>query len=98
MSLADDRQLFGLDEGYSAAQLHEAYLRLARLHHPDHGGDLLRFQDVCRAHKALRAALETRPCSKCQGKGEIMLQRGFQIGTMRCAVCRGTGKERNDGR
>lgn len=42
-----------LEEGASVEDVREAYFRLAKEHHPDHGGDPLRFWRLTDAYKLL---------------------------------------------
>ena len=47
------RRTLGLSAGASAAEVRSAYRRLAKLHHPDKGGDAEAFQHVQRAYERL---------------------------------------------
>lgn len=47
------RRTLGLSAGASATEVRSAYRRLAKLHHPDRGGDAEAFQHVQRAYERL---------------------------------------------
>src|SRR4051812_6727899 len=54
----DPYQLLGVKPGASAEELHDAYRRLVKLHHPDRNGgsaeSTRRFQEIQRAFETLR--------------------------------------------
>lgn len=45
-SPADARTLLGISRGATVGEIRQAYRRLARVHHPDAGGDVATFQDL----------------------------------------------------
>lgn len=50
----DPYRVLGVPRGVSDEQLHDAYRRLVKLHHPDRGGDPERFKDIQQAYEELR--------------------------------------------
>ena len=66
---------------------------LAKLHHPDLGGDANEFH---RLHQAYSEALEetlAAPCAGCGGAGSRKLTKGFHQLTVPCDACEGTGRK-----
>lgn len=49
-------QTLGVDRGANAEEIKRAYRRLASQHHPDKGGDKLRFQEIQKAYETLSDA------------------------------------------
>lgn len=79
-----------------------AYRELAKLHHPDAGGDREKFlglgvaKDALLHHIGRRAAQSTlpdgrAPCARCGGKGTVESRRAWRTMVVRCPVCKGTG-------
>jgi hypothetical protein len=56
--LARDRALFGLEEGFTRAELRRAHARLTLIHHPDRGGSAERMAQLNMARDRLVAELE----------------------------------------
>ena len=50
----DPYRVLGVPPGVSDEQLHDAYRRLVKLHHPDRGGSAERFKDIQQAYEELR--------------------------------------------
>jgi curved DNA-binding protein CbpA len=50
----DPYRVLGVPRGVSDENLHDAYRRLVKLHHPDRGGDPERFKDIQQAYEELR--------------------------------------------
>lgn len=46
-------QILGVSETADPAEIKTAYRKLARLHHPDKGGDARRFEEIARAYRSL---------------------------------------------
>jgi len=46
-------KVLGVAENSSPAEIKTAYRRLARLHHPDKGGEASRFEEIARAYRSL---------------------------------------------
>lgn len=83
--------LLGLGEEPTAAEVREAYRKLALIHHPDSGGDPEKFKVI---HDAYTEALEevaNRPCENCKGKGKVPVQLGWAIKEETCPDCGGSG-------
>lgn len=80
-----------------------AYKRLARIMHPDKGGDTSKFAEITAAWATLkdkkkRAAYNMdlqqhwRSCTSCSGKGTRYKQAGFNAKTFQqCSTCNGLG-------
>ena len=95
--------MLGVHTGSDNAAIRAAYLRLAREHHPDRGGDAARFAAIAAAYNAIKdaprrqavAALwrATRPrCTACGGVGHTRANAGFTVvTTAACAGCGGAG-------
>jgi len=49
-------QILGVAENASPTEIKNAYRKLARLHHPDKGGEAYRFEEIARAYRSLLAA------------------------------------------
>lgn len=69
----------------SATELKHRFTTLINQHHPDHGGDEYKFQEVLQAYRLLKPILEK--CPKCGGTGEIIHHAGFVQTKRRCS-CR----------
>lgn len=87
----------------SATQIRDAYILLARQHHPDAGGENDVFQNITIAYAVLRdqaarrkydreLTMLAKPCSGCGGTGYTTKVVGIR-GTQRtqCHACSGTG-------
>ena len=94
MGLSSDRKLLGVEKGASRAELKLAYHRLAAKSHPDHGGDVLKFQNLNEAYRRLLyQAKQPKRCPECSGKGRVVTGRvGFQVIWATCPRCKGKGK------
>jgi hypothetical protein len=91
----------GLRSTATAAEVKDAYRKLASTAHPDHGGDADRMAHLNDAYVVATAEAE-KPvrCATCDGRGRIMAT-GFKTGSfvapmVRCSVCKGTGKVKRD--
>jgi curved DNA-binding protein CbpA len=95
--------VLGVHAGCGNEEIRAAYLRLAREHHPDRGGDAARFAAVATAYHALKDAprrqataafwrvTRTR-CQACGGAGHTRTGRGFTGVTLTgCDACGGAG-------
>lgn len=103
-------RILGVTPGASAVAIREAYLLLARTHHPDTGqGDADKFKSVTEAYTVLKnpvlrdlydkqRELLVEKCDSCQGLGQRARYRRFQlIGYKECPDCGGSGeKEEKD--
>jgi len=90
--MADSFTPLGLGPESTAAQVREAWKRLAQQHHPDRGGDQATFIRL-QAHykKALAEASAPRPCKACKGTGRIIQTNGWTTAHLYCFDCNGTG-------
>lgn len=78
-----------------------AYRALAKKHHPDAGGDAAQFAQVDRAKCILELWLDRQPkeprdwrveaCPACDGKGRVVVRKGFAQMTITCGRCKGSG-------
>jgi DnaJ-class molecular chaperone len=98
--------LGGLDlDTLSVPVVTKVFKNLAKVLHPDKGGDAKQFIEASRAQCILlgwlaRRAKETptsravssTPCPMCHGSGRRTLRRGFRSMTMICGICRGHGE------
>lgn len=83
--------------------IHKAFIKLAKKHHPDMGGDIKKFQLINAAHnmlctkKALQQTLKTtfvacKNCSVCAGTGVKSKSKGVVGKTYTtCTSCDGSG-------
>lgn len=69
-------------------ELKAAYRRHVGAHHPDRGGDPVRFSQVVAAYKALRSqgVQLARVCETCSGWGVV----GRKVAAL-CPACGGSG-------
>ena len=82
----------GLAEAASPEEVKNRWRELAAQHHPDKGGDAVKFNEVHQAYKeALRIASEPKPCEACKGTGKVSVQRGFNQIKLPCSSCSGAG-------
>ena len=95
--------VLGVPPGSSTENIKARYRELARLKHPDLGGDTDEFAAITEAgavltdegdrsahDRALRLFMD--PCVKCAGAGLRYIQLTFtQTVTRRCELCKGEG-------
>lgn len=96
-------QTLGVPPGISQEELKARYLGLARVNHPDAGGDVAAFAALAEAwgvlgHPASRAAYDkelrfTRvPCPRCDGRGlTSKFSNASQEFRAKCRTCDGVG-------
>jgi len=55
LSIRESKEILGLDSdtGTSVEEVRPYYLRLAKLHHPDRGGDAHTFSRICEAYTTI---------------------------------------------
>lgn len=95
--------VLGVDRSATEDELKEAYLSLAREHHPDRGGDTERMAEITGAYAQLKSKqrrefydgqleLIGTKCNDCDGAGRKWKQKGFtaRVAT-RCKACNGEG-------
>lgn len=81
--------ILGIPDTSSPAEVKAAWRELSKKHHPDHGGDAEKFQELKDAYtRALKKAADA-PCPECKGEGKITKQQGFNTLKMACPVCKG---------
>ncbi len=69
------------------------FLELAKIHHPDVGGDPVAFQAIRQAHDlALEFAQRPKPCLGCHGSKVQVVKNGFTTLKKMCPVCKGSGQ------
>jgi len=82
----------GLKDNATEAQVKEAWRSLATQHHPDKGGNAATFSDIRKAYvEAAALAILPVVCDVCKGSGRQKKQRGFQVTTIMCVLCQGSG-------
>jgi DnaJ-class molecular chaperone len=85
-------QRLGLAETASPDEVEAKWKQLRSEHHPDKGGDAQVFNQLNLAYKAaLAEAREPKPCTYCNGSGNMEIRRGFGKVSLMCSVCCGTG-------
>ena len=77
-------ELLGIADTATLEEITDAYRRLARLHHPDRGGDAEKF---CEVRKAYETLLKSGKCPTCNGTGTVSTRRGFFIDRQPCPRC-----------
>lgn len=83
----------GLDDSATPAMVKAAWRSLAKMHHPDCGGDPLIFDRLRKAYgAALELAAQPRRCQRCHGTGRVQRQNGFHSISVICPDCNGIGK------
>lgn len=86
-------EILGLSDDAAPQAVKARYYELAQVHHPDHGGDTAKFEEICVAYKeAYRIASEPKTCCRCQGRGKIKVWQGFNSIDWPCDDCGGKGK------
>lgn len=82
----------GLPDDATANQVRAAWRIAAWRVHPDGGGDVEAFTAMRAAFERALKLAENRPCTACEGKGQIMRGRTqFSRTVLRCLACDGTG-------
>jgi len=87
--MSNDADLLGVSLDVSPMHLKARFRHLARIHHPDHGGDPVFFDRLRQAYERLQARIEARPCEECEGLGSVRVGRGFNQTRQVCPLCRG---------
>lgn len=89
----NDFQALGLEKGAPLKDVKMAYIALAKLHHPDVGGDAEKFVTAQKAYARLVKQLTTpRVCDQCNGVGVRTMQTGFTPVVVTCPNCKGLGR------
>lgn len=85
-------EVLGLKDNATLEQVKDAWRSLAAIHHPDRGGDSAVFSNVRKAYVAAsEAASLPVECDVCKGSGRIKKQKGFNVITVMCVLCQGSG-------
>lgn len=93
--MSNDLDLLGLEPTATAQDIKSRWRVLARLNHPDHGGDSDAFIKLHEAYKrAMKFASNPIVCPDCQGRRRIYTNHGFATTTLTCKTCKGTGELR----
>ncbi len=97
-------KILGVNRQMPHVEIHAAYLKLARKHHPDVNPDeaqhfrvitgawaLLKDEEALRKFEAQLNAIG-KPCQNCKGRGAVFKQKGMTTRTAAtCANCEGSG-------
>lgn len=82
----------GLTPDASEDDVHRRWKELAYEHHPDRGGDPVKFNEVYDTYQlALIQVEKPLRCDQCNGDGKYMITKGFTTAWMHCGKCDGTG-------
>ena len=89
----------GLTSSATTQEVKQAWRRLVSIHHPDHGGDGVQFNNLRQAYKRclelaqLNDVAELK-CTNCNGSGKIDQPHGFSVLKIMCPVCKGSGRRK----
>ncbi len=72
-------------------ELKKKWWELARINHPDHGGDVATFRKLKTAYITARNVMQKDPCPTCGGTGKISTTTGFFTMSSPCSACEGSG-------
>lgn len=75
--------VLGINQDASKEEIKRAYKRLARLHHPDKGGDAEVFDRITKAYKSMYSDL----CTMCNGTGVVETYIGAFVRKTKCQKC-----------
>jgi len=88
-----DLELLNLPVGSTAGEIKQRWRQLAKVLHPDYGGDANKFQELRQAYeRAHDKALKPKTCPECKGTRRIFTNYGFATTTLTCKYCKGTGE------
>lgn len=94
MKMPDYFAQLGLSMLATPAEVRARFLELAKIHHPDHGGQAEAFQALKLAHdEALAFAELPKPCPVCKGTKVEVVKNGFTKLKKMCSACRGSGQK-----
>lgn len=88
-----DLRLLNFTKVPTLEEVKARYHELSLIYHPDHGGDPVTFNEICKAYKRLKGWM-TKPvrCLTCKGGGYTRRSSGLYAVKERCADCNGKGK------
>lgn len=81
--------ILGISRDSPPDEVKAVWRELAKEHHPDHGGDGEKFQELHKAYVKALYLSKNAPCPECDGTGKITKQQGFNTLKMACPVCKG---------
>lgn len=85
-------QTLGLPDMATPEEVKAKWRKLAMIHHPDRGGNVVEFNEIRKAYKvALDEASQPKPCSGCNGTGKTTVAHGFSSVEVVCQSCSGGG-------
>lgn len=91
----------GLETTATVEEVKKAWRQLASVHHPDHGGDGAKFNELRQAYQAALKltsvhSVAAEKCPLCFGSGRMFNpnSRGFTNIKIMCRACMGSGKLR----
>jgi len=80
----------------TADEIRAHFRRLAKVHHPDKGGDAQQFQALQERFRAAIGAADAPPllgaCPACNGTGRTTTLAGFYSIKLACGECGGAGE------
>ena len=91
--MTDPFAILGISPHSPPDMIRLRWLQLARLHHPDTGGDETVFDAYRKAYDAARRIAADTPCPVCSGRGTIKIVSGISALDMPCRRCSGSGKK-----
>lgn len=84
--------ILGLNENAKPYEVKHQWRKLSMIHHPDRGGNSVKFDEIRKAYKeAFAIASEVKPCLTCNGKGLKFISKGWTHIEIPCISCGGTG-------
>ena len=83
-----DLRLLNFTKAPTLDEVKARYHELSLIYHPDHGGDPVTFNEICKAYKRLKGWM-TKPvrCLACGGGGVVKRTAGFYQTREKCADC-----------
>lgn len=80
-------KVLGLPDTATIDDIKTAWRKLATIHHPDKGGDGVKFDALRKAYVAAIADIESAPCQTCLGRGRIQKIAGWVSISLPCPTC-----------
>ena len=82
----------GLSPAATPSEVKLKWRKLCAQLHPDRGGNPVEFDETRRAYKlAFETASAPKPCSACNGTGQVKRVNGFSTIALVCVTCGGAG-------